>query len=115
MLVEFRKDFPTVEFFEVISHFRGEKKLSFPRLVSNIFEVISYGLGQVLPENKQVAPLVFGAEPLSTTNVLDYLEAQTKPAVEGVKTVIPWAFVVPILIRLLEEVAKKYLFSEETV
>lgn len=120
-MVEFRKEFPLEELTALVAHFRGEKKLPFPTLLSNLFEVVSYGLGQVLPkpENKKFYT-GWNVEATTPEDLADALEstlpATVKSQVVGepgtVKAVVPWEMLIPVLANMISGLLLKYLKGE---
>lgn len=120
-MVEFRKEFPMQELMALVSHFRGEKKLPIATLINYLFEVVSYGLGQVLPdpENKRYST---GWDVTSVTpeELADALESTLPNQVQAtmsaepgtVKKAIPWQMIIPVLANVISDILLKYLRGE---
>lgn len=110
-MIQFRKEFPLAELMALVAHFRGEKKLSFSELLSNMFEVVSYGLGQVVPGPE--TPKLYGDVVYESTAVADMLESHIQAEPGTVKAAVPWEVIVPALARILTDLVLRYLRGEE--
>lgn len=123
---EFRKEFPLAELLSLVEHFRGRKTLTMTQLISAVMEVISYGLGQVLPSDTPVSEL---AEPnfifasAASDNVVvppiddlavmleSHLMGDRTDATKGIS--VPWEVVVPILVKFTADLILRYFVGKK--